>query len=206
MFKPKSFVIAALFFFLPYSIKASAQSINDRYPYAALYYYGVTVTDSLLHIWAANRWPEHIQSLELAYTLSPENSFRRAFKPLDGVVQIAGNDAIRFDRGHQRFYEFDPYIPFRWTNFPWNHVFPTSLAIGEGISYVTRVPSLEKRHNCETKRLLNYLVLEATFSLVRYPQVQLVARIHHRSGAFGLYRAENAGSNDVGLGIRYLFN
>jgi hypothetical protein len=68
------------------------------------------------------------------------------------------------------------------------------------------MPSLEKRSNTNTKRLLNYLMLEAAFALPAYPQVQLLARIHHRSGAFGLYRAGNTGSNDVGLGIRYLFN
>jgi hypothetical protein len=34
----------------------------------------------------------------------------------------------------------------------------------------------------------------------------LAARIHHRSGAYGLYHAKNAGSNVVGIAIKYLFD
>jgi hypothetical protein len=49
-------------------------------------------------------------------------------------------------------------------------------------------------------------MLEAAFALPAYPQIQVVGRIHHRSGAFGLYRAGNTGSNAVGIGIRYLFD
>jgi hypothetical protein len=46
-------------------------------------------------------------------------------------------------------------------------------------------------------------MLEATFAVPSYPYVQLVGRIHHRSGAFGLFGdAQESGSNTVGLGFR----
>jgi hypothetical protein len=190
------------------TIYPTNQFLYDHYPYSLLYYYGITASDPLGHIVTGqfHRWPEHIQSLEFAYTLSEENIVRRFFNPIVGVVQIALDTTVRNGSGEPTIYEIDPYIGFRWANLPWNHYITTSFAIGEGISYATSVPTLESNGNDNSKRLLNYLVFEATFASPRSPRLQFVARIHHRSGAYGLYHAGNTGSNDVGLGIRYLFD
>ena len=190
------------------TIYPQGQKLYDQYPWALTYYYGVTMSDALVRILRGemHRWPEHIQSAELAYTLSEDNMIRRFFSPVVGVVQVAGDFTVRQGNNQNTIYELDPYIAFRWANMPWNHYVNTSFAIGEGISYVTSIPSLEKQDNDNTKRLLNYLMLEATFALPEYPRFQVIARIHHRSGAYGLYHAGNTGSNDVGLGIRYLFD
>ena len=184
------------------------QKLYDQFPWMLTYYYGITGSNSLIQILGGsfNRWPEHIQSAELTKTLDENNFLRRLVNPLVGVVQLAGNVAVRSGAREHRIYEFDPYVAFRWANLPWNNYVTTSLAVGEGISYASSVPSIEKRKNQNTKRLLNYLMLEATFALPNYPQLQLVARIHHRSGAFGLYHAGNSGSNVIGLGVRYLFD
>ena len=185
------------------------QNLYDQYPWSLMLYYGVTVDNPLLQVLTLHdlkRWPEHIESLELAYTLNENNIIRRIFSPIVGVVQIAGNATMRNDRNNKTIYEFDPYFMFRWANLPWNHIVTTSFAIGEGISYDSSVPSIEQQQNEHTKHLLNYLMFEATFSPPSNPRIQIVARIHHRSGAYGLYRAGNTGSNDIGLGIRYLFD
>lgn len=185
------------------------QRLYDKYPWSILYYYGVTEDDTLLHVLTLtglDRWPEHIQSLEVARTLDENNFLRRFFNPIVGVVQVAGNITIRNGENQNQIYEFDPYVIFRWANLPWNNYVNTSLALAEGVSYDSSVPAIEKRNNDNTKRFLNYLMFEATFALPDYPRLQLVARVHHRSGAYGLYHAGNSGSNDVGLGVRYLFD
>jgi|WetSurMetagenome_2_1015567.scaffolds.fasta_scaffold327453_2 hypothetical protein len=184
------------------------QKLYDRYPWSATYYYGITGHDALgsLFVGGFHRWPEHIQSLELSRTLDEQNFLRRLVSPLVGVVQLAGNVTLRTGSKENTIYEFDPYLAFRWANLPWNKYVNTSLAIGEGLSYVTSVPAIERGYSNDTKRLLNYLMLEATFAPPSYPRLQFVARIHHRSGAYGLYHAGNSGSNDVGVGIRYLFD
>lgn len=184
------------------------QKLYDQYPWSLMYYYGLTASDALVQIFQGefHRWPEHIQSVELEKTLEESNPIRRFFNPIVGVVQFAGNATIRNGSNENTIYEFEPYLFFRWANFPWNSYVTTSLGIGEGVSYVTAVPAIEKKDNQNTKRLLNFLAFEATFAAPSYPQLQLVARIHHRSGAYGLYHAGNTGSNDVGLGIRYLFD
>lgn len=189
------------------TIYPSGQALYDQYRFALTYYYGITCTDPLTRIFQGDfhRWPEHMQSLELAYTLDQNNFLRRLVSPLVGVVQVAGNFSLRVGSRQNTIYEFDPYLAFRWANLPWNHYVNTSLAIGEGISYTTSVPSIERRYSDNTKRLLNYLMLEASFAPPSYPRLQLIARIHHRSGAYGLYHADNSGSNDIGLGLRYLF-
>ncbi len=188
---------------------APAPTLYDRYRWAAAYYYGISCTDRILRFTQLgfHSWPEHIQSLELARTLSEENFLRRLVSPLVRVVQLTGNFTVRRDNNiHHTIYEFDPYLAFRWVNFPWNKYVNTSLAIGEGVSYATSYISLEKKDGEYTKRFLNYLMLEATFAHPCFPRLQLMVRIHHRSGVYGLYHAKNAGSNVVGLGIKFLFD
>jgi hypothetical protein len=190
-------------------VQRTPSTFYDQYRYSLLYYYGFTFKDPLIHLVTleeTHRYPEHIQSLELDYTLSQDNIIRRLFNPLVGVVQFAFNFTRRNGSNEHVIYEVDPYFAFRWANWSWNCFINTSFAIGEGISYDSSIPSLEKRSNSNTKRLLNYLMLEATFASPKAPRWQLVARIHHRSGAYGLYHAGNTGSNAVGLGLRYLFD
>lgn len=184
------------------------RTFYDQHPWSLMYYYGITVSDPLVRVFEGeiHRWPEHIQSVELAKTLDQDNFLRRLVNPVVGVVQLAGNATVRTGSNESRIYEFEPYVTFRWANFPWNPYVNTSLALGEGVSYASSVPAIEKKDNSNTKRLLNYLMFEATFAPSSYPQLQFVARIHHRSGAYGLYRAGNTGSNDIGIGIRYLFD
>lgn len=184
------------------------QKLYDRYPYAIMYYYGITASDPVIRIFEGqfHRWPEHIQTVEFTYTLNEENFLRRLVSPLVGVVQIAGNATVRNGRNEHTIYEFNPYIIFRWANLPWNNYVNTSLAFAEGISYDTSIPSLESKSSQDTKRFLNYMMFEASFAHLDYPRLQFVARIHHRSGAYGLYRAGNTGSNDLSFGIRYLFD
>ncbi len=187
----------------------TGQNLYDHYPWSVLYYYGWTVSNPLIDVLTLHdlqRWPETIQSFELAYTLSEQNPVRRFFNPIVGVIQLAGNFTVRDGKNEPTIYEFDPYMIFRWANFPWNKYLNTSFALAEGVSYVTSVPAVEKKDNDNTKRFLNYLIVELTFAAAEFPRLQLVARIHHRSGAFGLYHAGNTGSNDLGLGLRYLFD
>ncbi len=184
------------------------QQLYEQYPFAMTYYYGITCTDPLVRIFRGefHRWPEHIQSIEFAHTLNENNFMRRLVYPIVHMVQLAVNFTVRDGSLQHTIYEFDPYFQFRWANLPWNRYVNTSFAIGEGISYTSSVPAIEKRYSENTKRLLNFLVLEATVAPPSYPQLQFVLRIHHRSGAYGLYRAGNSGSNDVGLGIRFIFD
>lgn len=109
--------------------------------------------------------------------------------------------------GEQDNFEVSLAIIVRWVTFPWDAHLDTSVAFGSGLSYATDVPALEERDNPETgsAELLHYIMLEAAFALPRVPQWSLVARIHHRSGIFGLFDGVGRASNVFVGGLRYRF-
>jgi hypothetical protein len=201
-------LILLFFFTTPNIAHANDRSLYDQYPLGVAYFYGITGSDALgsIVVGQFHRWPEHIQSLELTYTVPQGNIFRFLFKPLTNVLQISANITQRVGHNQAHIYEFNPYFEARWADFPWDQYILTSFAIGEGISYATSVPALEASSDENSKRLLNYLMLEASFASPNYKRLHLFVRIHHRSGMFGVYHAGNTGSNSLGLGIRYLFD
>src|SRR5215831_12998706 len=106
--------------------------------------------------------------------------------------------------GDQDHWEFTGSLNLRWVVFPWNRHVETTLALGEGLSWATQIPALEKADptNSENAQLLNYILIEVTFAIPESPW-SLVTRIHHRSGVFGLFG--HSGSNILEAGIRYRF-
>ena len=76
-----------------------------------------------------------------------------------------------------------------------------SLGFVEGISYNTSVSNYERTFRENFSQLLNYLGFEVEASVS--PQLSMVGRIHHRSGAFGTYNGVKEGSNAYLLGVRY---
>ena len=106
--------------------------------------------------------------------------------------------------GEQDHWEFVASVNLRWVTFPWNRVLATTFAFGGGLSMATEVPELERRDptNSDATALLHYVLIEATFALPD-SRWSLVARIHHRSGVWGLF--SHSGSNVLAAGIRYRF-
>lgn len=107
--------------------------------------------------------------------------------------------------GDQDHFEFNLLLIARWLVFPWNDHLRTTLAVGNGVSYATDIPEVEEKNHSETSRLLDYLMFEFTFGLPQYPQWDLIARLHHRSGAYGLYNGVTGASNALAWGVRYHF-
>ena len=105
--------------------------------------------------------------------------------------------------GDQTHWEFTSAIVARWITFPWNDYLKTTIAVGDGPSFATRPPRLEKKNFDAAARLQNYVFLELTFGLPRYPQWDFVIRIHHRSGVFGVLGG--SGSSIPAIGVKYKF-
>lgn len=135
-------------------------------------------------------------------------SFFRAAKEFAGTKngltwEVEGQLVKHF--GLQHHWETNGLVVARWHRFPWDRYLDTSFAIGEGLSYATKVPELEVARGQDSARLLNYLLFELTLALPKYPNIQVVTLMHHRSGAFGLFSGVTGGSNFIGSGIKYLF-
>lgn len=175
--------------------------------WSALLYYGKMTENNLgqvmrLDFSLAN---DTLYSFELGYQFRRDNPLRRFFQPMISTFEFMANVTLLDDAVYGTIYEVNPYLAGRWNNFPWNRVIKTSIAVGEGVSYVSRVPYTEQLNSDQPRRLLNFLLFEITFASPCYPNLELVARIHHRSGVFGFYHANNSGSTAVGLGVRYRF-
>jgi hypothetical protein len=187
----------------------SSLDFADR-PWSLMFFYGFTVTQNIDHLLRGHftRAGETFYNAELAYSLSRENPIRKFLQPVVGTIQIAGSLGQRQEhRGTPTINEAELYFMLRWINFPWNKYVTTSLAVGEGLSYVSRVPLVEVDDPTATgsRHLLNYLVFEATFAMPSHPELQFIARLHHRSAAYGVFGNTNGGSNTFGIGIRYYF-
>ena len=108
--------------------------------------------------------------------------------------------------GKQNNWEFNALYVLRLRTFPWDKFLDTSLAAGQGLSYATSPPQIEvERHPNDNAQFLHYLMFELAFALPKLPNWELAARIHHRSGVFGLFGGVHGGSNFAALGLRYHF-
>lgn len=181
--------------------------------WSVMLYRGTTAKDTLGEVLRLNYSGagETVYSGEFAYALNPQNPVMNFFSFLLDQIQFAGNFAIRHDYAdseNQVVPEVDGYLMLRRVNRLWQKYLYTTMAFGGGLSYAFRVPYVEDgiTGNSST-RLLAFLTFEFTVALPQYPQLQLVGRIHHRSGAFGTFYPfkEKPGSNNVGIGIRYYF-
>ncbi|MGH7277732.1 MAG: hypothetical protein ACREJG_03505 [Candidatus Rokuibacteriota bacterium] len=109
--------------------------------------------------------------------------------------------------GRQDHQEVAASVNVRWVTFPWDAYADTSVAFGGGLSYATEVPAVEARDNPETgsTRLLHYIMIELAVAVPGTARWSLVGRIHHRSGAWGLFDGVGRASNIFLGGVRYRF-
>jgi|LGVF01.1.fsa_nt_gb hypothetical protein len=120
-------------------------------------------------------------------------------------LRLEGEGQVAKHWGEQDHFEFNALLGLRWLPFPWDRYLDTSFAMGAGLSYATDEPEIEVEKNDRTARLLGYLMFELAMVVPRQPNWTLFARVHHRSGAFGLFDGVSGGSNVVGAGLRYTF-
>ncbi|MDZ7760297.1 MAG: hypothetical protein U5L00_08595 [Desulfovermiculus sp.] len=107
--------------------------------------------------------------------------------------------------GHQDYEEYVVAMLLRYDNMPWDQILQTSIAFGEGFSLTSKPPKQEVQNRGQSRRFLNYLTAELTFSLPQYSQLSLVYRVHHRSGVFGIFGGTKGASDFYLLGLRYKF-
>ena len=112
--------------------------------------------------------------------------------------------------GEQEHWEFNLAYVGRWKKFPWDAHVDTSIALGAGVSYATEVPFIEPRAKElgleESEKLLGYLLVEIELAPPQSSNWSGFVRLHHRSGAKGLFSDVNGGSNFLTLGARYYFD
>jgi len=214
--KTNHMIFRALIIFIASSFFLTASADNEPNselgPWSAMFYVGGTAKEVFIDaiMGKYTSYGETIYAAELAYIIDKKNLFRRIFSPVFDTVEVAGNLAFRHDRIHgDNVKEANLYIIWRFSKFPWSNYLRNSIAIGDGISYASHAPLADREPNKpahEFSKFLNYLMLEITFALPKYPNLQLLLRTHHRCTAWGTFpKNPNAGSTNIGVGIRYYF-
>lgn len=212
----KGFILIRLLVSLMLLMTSSASLACDPFccPYDSpfypkwfgLIYIGKMTNDNLGQVLTFNYSfdQDTLYSLEIGKELHPCNIFRRFLQPVVTSVDVRANVTV-LDDTNGTIYEVNPYFALNWRNRIGCRFLRVTASFGEGISYVSRVPFAEARNSDQQKQLLNFLLFELAFALPQQPRLELVARIHHRSGVFGLYHATNDGSTAIGLALRYYF-
>lgn len=108
------------------------------------------------------------------------------------------------EAGQGLFPDYNAGVGFRWMDFPWDRWVDTSFFMGIGLSYSSRVFTVDReRHPGVDRSHLKFdWPLQLTFALPRWPEHQLVLFNDHQSGGRILDRG---GVNSVGLGYRLEF-
>ncbi len=126
------------------------------------------------------------------------------------------------ERGHQDdAYGVTAFIKahYDW-RLPWTQKY-VRLGLGEGLSYVTRIPLSEQRDfakkgGAESEKLLNYLEWTVDLPLHQFAPIENLIHgsieelnlgfiVFHRSSVFGLFAESRGGVNFMGFGLEARF-
>jgi hypothetical protein len=109
--------------------------------------------------------------------------------------------------GQEELGELWTALYLRYDGFPWNDVVYSTLGVNTGLSMLTEKSEFEEGRDDEGKsaRLLHYLAPEITLADPDNKNLELVLRLHHRSGAIGLFDGVVSGSTFISSGVRLRF-
>ncbi len=116
-------------------------------------------------------------------------------------LELEANVGTHF--GLQHHSELNSALLFRWRRFPWRDHLNTSVAFGLGPSLAFQAPRIEERPDRPASPLLVFMPVELTLGrpLTNGSFWELLLRVHHRSGAYGVVSPAR-GSNFISLGLR----
>lgn len=106
--------------------------------------------------------------------------------------------------GGDTFLDYNASVMVRWVDFPWNEAVSTTLGIGVGLSYSSKVYEIDRiEHPGRDRSHLKFnLPIEVTFASPRNPDQQLMLFLLHQSGG---HVFDRGGVNSVGFGFRSSF-
>ncbi|MFT3973005.1 MAG: hypothetical protein QM699_06040 [Amaricoccus sp.] len=110
--------------------------------------------------------------------------------------------------GRQKATEVWGALFLRYHGFPWDGVVRTTVALSTGLNYASDKTAIERDRNQndgEGAHVLHFLAPEITFALPSHPDTELLFRLHHRSGIFGLINGAHGGAQYATVGIRVRF-
>lgn len=120
------------------------------------------------------------------------------------AFELEGGAGYRF--GDEDTGEVWGALYVRYDNFFWNDTVYTTLAASTGLNYASRISPIERdKNDGDGSKLLHFFAPEVTFARPEDKNTELVFRLHHRSGVFGLFNGVSSGTNIPTIGLRKRF-
>ncbi len=109
--------------------------------------------------------------------------------------------------GNSTASEFWTAFYIKYDGFPWSNTIYMTTGVSTGLNYATSISDHEvkKGGNGTGTKLLHYFSPEITFADPDNKDFEVVARLHHRSGVFGLFDGVDGGSTFLSVGFRQHF-
>lgn len=167
-------------------------------------------------------WGDFEQSPEHSYMIGGSWGHTLRERMFGWPIELTGNVGLQWfnERGLQPDgYGINAYIKahYRW-RLPWTQHKHVRFGLGEGLSYVSRIPLSEERDftkkgpDIHSEKLMNYVEWSIDVPLRDFgPLDRLISRkidqvylgffIFHRSSVFGVFADTKGGVNYMGLGI-----
>ena len=172
---------------------------------AVAIYSGVYIEDSMTDIWSSPSLPwdwnyaddDHL----IATTVSRvtwEFWNHWTMEPEVGIGQRTGR---------QNATEIWGAFFFRYHGFPWDRHLLTTMAVSTGMNWASEITDVEqdRANDGEGSQWMHFFAPEVTFALPSHPNTELLIRIHHRSGVFGLVSDAFGGAQYATVGLRFRF-
>jgi hypothetical protein len=123
----------------------------------------------------------------------------------DFTIEGEVGTSVRF--GDESLGEAWTALYLRYDGLPWNDTVYTTIGVNTGLSLLTETSDFEEWRDSKGRSsvLLHYLGPEFTFADPENKDLELVLRLHHRSGVFGLFDGVVSGSTFISAGIRVRF-
>lgn len=172
---------------------------------AVAIYSGVYIEDSMTDLWTQPSWPwdwnyasdDHIVATTVS-RVTAEFWHHWTLEPEIGIGQRYGRQSAT---------EFWGAFFFRYHGFPWDRYVLTTMALSTGLNWASEITDVEQDRANDGKgsQLMHYFAPEVTFALPDHPNTELMIRIHHRSGVFGLVSDAFGGAQYATVGLRFRF-
>ncbi len=134
-------------------------------------------------------------------------SVSRRIATLWGRVDVEPEIGLGQRFGEQAETEVWGAFFFRYRGFPWDDRIVTTMAISTGLNYASDISEKEqdRAKDGEGARVMHFFSPEITFALPQAPQYEVLFRVHHRSGVFGLVSDAWGGAQYGTIGLRWRF-
>ena len=172
---------------------------------AVAIYAGVYIEDSLTDVWSSPSFPwdwdyasdDHLVATTVS-RVTWEFWNHWTMEPELGIGQRTGRESAT---------EIWRAFFFRYHGFPWDKYLLTTMALSTGMNWASEVTDVEQERANDDKgsQWMHFFAPEVTFALPSHPNTELLFRIHHRSGVFGLVSEAFGGAQYATVGLRFRF-